>query len=89
MIGQEYLRCVPEENNVDVLVDLICSPGRGEQRELMYSGDRKALRAILSSQQRDDFANDRTVKVQGWILSDTEVRLCALAALTADCSCSG
>ena len=89
MIGQEYLRCVPEENNVDVLVDLICSPSAGQQKELMYSGDAKVLRAILSSQQRDDFANDRTVKVQGWILSYTEVRLCALAAFTAECSCSG
>lgn len=86
VIGQEYLRRVPEENNIDVLVDLICSPGAGQQKELMYSGDAKALRAILSSQQRDDFANDRTSKVQGWILSDTEVRLCALAALTADSS---
>jgi hypothetical protein len=89
IIGGEYLRCVPEENNIDVLVDLMCSPGRGEQGELMYSGDAKALRAILSSRQRDDFAHDRTIKVQGWILSATEVRLCALAALTADSSCSG
>lgn len=84
IIGEEYLRCVPEEHNVDVLVDLVCSPGGGEQRELMYSGDAKALRAILSSRQRDDFANDRTIMVQGWILSTTEVRLCALAALSSE-----
>ncbi len=89
IIGKEYLRCVPKESNIDVLVDLICSPGGGEQREVMYSGDAKALRAILSSRQRDDFANGRTIKVQGWILSATEVRLCALAALTADSSRSG
>lgn len=89
IIGEEYLRCVPEENSVDVLVDLICSRGAGQKKELEYSGDAKALRAILSSQQRDDFANDRTIKVQGWILAQTEVRLYALAALTADSSCSG
>ena len=32
---------------------------------------------------RADFAAARTVRVEGWILSATEARLCGLAALSA------
>lgn len=40
------------------------------------------LRAALARQIRADFAASRTVRVDGWILSTTEARLCGLAALS-------
>lgn len=35
----------------------------------------------LAQRIRDDFASRRTVKIDGWIVSMTECRICALAAL--------
>jgi hypothetical protein len=80
MVGREYLRSVPEEEDARLLVDLICS-GQVGRRETLLGADLKELREWLRGQQRLDFEHGRIVKVQGWILSETEVRLCALAAL--------
>ena len=41
------------------------------------------LRAALARQIRADFAAARVVRVDGWVLSETEARLCGLAALSA------
>lgn len=38
-------------------------------------------RAGLMSRIRDDFCHDRMVSVDGWMLAETEARLCALVAL--------
>lgn len=45
------------------------------------SPERPRLRAALDRRIRADFAESETVRVQGWVLSRTEARLCALAAL--------
>lgn len=42
---------------------------------------RRSLRAALSQRMRDDFAAGSTVRVQGWVLSRTEVRLFTVVAL--------
>jgi hypothetical protein len=39
-------------------------------------------RPAIAARVRDDFANGRIVTVDGWMLSITEARLCALAYLT-------
>jgi hypothetical protein len=36
---------------------------------------------LLAQAVSDDFGNDRIIEVDGWILSATEVELCALAAV--------
>ncbi len=80
VVGREYLRRVPEEADVHRLVDWICAFHGGEREDLLEAGQQE-LRERLRDQQRQDFENGRIVKLQGWILSETEVRLCALAAL--------
>jgi hypothetical protein len=42
-----------------------------------------ALRQYIQALQRRDFAAERTVELDGWILSDTEARICAALA----CGC--
>jgi len=79
-VGLEYLRGAPWEANRAVLIQLLYE-GR-TVRFLMH--DRRnpgAIRRLILSQQRDDFARGRIVQLQGWILSQTEARLCALVAL--------
>jgi hypothetical protein len=80
-VGIEYLKCVPKEADVHTLVHLIFST-KSELRTELNKADTNKFRKLLLLQQRQDFEHGRTVKVQGWILSETEARLCALAALT-------
>ena len=51
--------------------------------EALASASDDELRALLATGVRDDFAAERTVRCGGWVLSATEARLCALAALDA------
>jgi hypothetical protein len=80
VVGLEYLRSAPREADVPMLVDLICSL-QPDRRAEFSQADGQTLGNLLLCQQRDDFEHGRTVNVRGWILSATEVRLCALAAL--------
>jgi len=80
IVGREYLRNVAGEADARLLVDLICS-GQADRRVDLLTADLKRLRGLLRIQQSEDFEHGRIVKVRGWILSETEVRLCALATL--------
>ena len=82
MVGREYLRSHPSEADASRLIDLICS-GSAERRAELAGSDDEALRRLVVLQQRHDFEDGRVVRVRGWILSETECRLCALAAMTA------
>jgi hypothetical protein len=79
-VGLEYLRSVPTEANVAVLVDVISSFDVAQRAEL-YQADQHKLKELLHLRQRQDFEHERVVNVRGWILSETECRLCALTAL--------
>jgi hypothetical protein len=75
-IGRAYLRQAPEEADAARPLDLI------------HPGDCAALsttelRRAVAARQRADFAAGRTVLLDGWVLSRTEARLCAFAAVTA------
>jgi hypothetical protein len=48
---------------------------------LLSGGSPRAIRRFMKKQCRVDFARDRVVLVDGWLLAVTEARLCALAAL--------
>ena len=79
-VGREYLRVRPDEGNLNSLIDLICL-SRPERRAELAKANTKRRRELLALQQREDFEQCRIVKVHGWILSETEARLCAVAAL--------
>lgn len=79
IIGREYLSMAPEEATRQRLVALICITDE-HYRRLARARNRTLKKFVLELQQ-EDFANGRTVNVRGWILSKTEVRLYALAAI--------
>lgn len=72
-VGREYLRCFPAEADKALLASRICGPGDGDGFRL--------TRPWLSRQTRQDFEAGRVVELQGWVLSATEARLCALSVL--------
>ena len=80
IVGREYLHRYPQEATVPGLLDLIAADGTGRQAALSRVADAE-LRALLDHEMRRDFSDEKVVQLQGWILSVTEARLCALMAL--------
>lgn len=78
-IGERYLARVPDEADATILTARVAGDMQGYLR--LASADTPTLRALLAAQQRDDFAHGRTVTIDGWVLSCTEARLCALVTL--------
>lgn len=74
-IGALYLAAAPEEARIETLVQLL---GAGARLDRTSS---TGLAEHYRAQQRDDFAHERVAKVDGWLLSRSEARLYALAAL--------
>jgi hypothetical protein len=80
VVGRAYLAQRPAEADPFILVDLIC--GRDPDSPLTFGpADRQTVGQWLQRRQQEDFEFGRIVKLDGWILSETEGRLCALAAL--------
>ncbi len=76
-VGESYLQCVPHEADPIVLATLL----KIDARDLPK--DKAALRRYVRDRIRQDFAEGRTTDVNGWILSSTEARLCAITAIAA------
>jgi len=73
-IGQAYLAAVPEESDQAALL-----AGLGVAEDAV--GDPNAMLDALADQVHADFAAGDTIQLDGWALSLTEARLCALIAL--------
>jgi hypothetical protein len=79
-IGRAYLRAHPSEADPERLVAGITGDWEQGPAELDRLG-RDALRLRLREQIRTDFAQSRTVLVDGWVLAASEARLFGLSAL--------
>ncbi len=80
VVGLEYLRRMPMERDVGLLVERILSYSPDHRTEFAKA-DIEKCRKILLLQIQKDFEQERVVHVEDWILSQTEARLCALATL--------
>ncbi len=78
-VGRRYLALGAEPANTSLLAARVAG-GRAAYLRLC-AADGRGLRTLLAQQQRRDFASGRTVSIDGWVLSLTEARLCAIAAL--------
>ncbi len=76
-IGQAYLAGQPEEAHRDTLTRLLAR----DLSLFAYGVSDDELRQRSRARIASDFSDANTLAVQGWILSRTELRLCALAAL--------
>ena len=72
-IGQCYRQTVPSENDAHTLTRVISTD--------TLTATPAALRAELNKAVRRDFSDGRTVTLNGWVLSVTEARQCALFSL--------
>ena len=78
IVGGEYLRLRPGEADVSIL-------GRLLELPLVNLSNVDAARRTLSNEfvarHRKDFRTGQVLKINGWTLSVTELRLCALVHL--------
>jgi hypothetical protein len=79
-VGRAYLSAGARAASVPALVASIAAELPRGRATLRQASDDE-LRGLLSARIRADFETDRTVDVHGWLLSSTEARLYALAAL--------
>jgi len=79
VVGRAFLEAHPEEGDADSLARRIAGGERDDWRARV--ADPPALAASVRARHRLDFEHGRVVRVHGWVLSETEARLCALAAL--------
>ncbi len=79
-VGRAYLRGSPAEAYAQALCDQLARDTAGGRAQLGRTSDAQ-LRLRLRNRVRRDFAEERVVSVQGWVLSLTEARLCALTSL--------
>jgi hypothetical protein len=75
-LGLRYRTAVPKENTAATLRAAIAHGGHWGLRFPWTP------RPSMEQQVRDDFAAGRTVLVEGWVLSTTEARQCALFSLS-------
>ena len=79
-LGRAVLRTTRTSRSVPRLVDEVAEGIDGGRAALGSASDTE-LREALARRIRQDFAEDRVVTVDGWVLSVTETRLYALADL--------
>jgi hypothetical protein len=80
-VGSAYLRVRPSEASVDRLLQELALAGL--DKDVLANVDAGMLSERVRASQVRDFAAGRVVELDGWILSETEARVCALAALPA------
>jgi hypothetical protein len=77
-VGARYLASYPEEASPERLLDLLVADRR--LAAALAADDPVALRIAAASLVREDFLARHVARVDGWLLSRTEARLCGLAA---------
>lgn len=68
-IGNQYRSQVSEENNESALAKILTDETSGTGKELILE---------LETKINNDFQDGHTIMIDGWILSITEARQCAL-----------
>ena len=77
LIGKHYMHTtLPPETKSELISWL-------QTRIGAVSGADGSVYQKIDTSIRGDFSNDKIAIIQGWWLSETEVRMCALAAVTA------
>lgn len=79
VVGQQYLRLVPDEARTRVLTTRLVDGLPIGHRVFGLTDDQ--LRASLLRLSQQDFREGRVVELDGWMTSVTEARLCAVTAL--------
>ena len=78
VLGAAYLKDAPEERDPHVLRRLLDLQSLDENTG---EDGLHALASMIREKHRDDFRYGRTHRLEGWIMTLTELRLCAMVSL--------
>ncbi len=70
--------CASRPDPLSDLIDALCSDAGA--RETLANGSPDQVRALLDEKIRKDFRAGRVRRIDGWVLSETEIRLFSIAA---------
>jgi hypothetical protein len=79
MLGRAYLKLKPDETRDDVLFNNLLA--EESQRVFLKKKDFEKAESQIEKRIKHDFDSDNIVVVQGWVLSVTEARQCALYSI--------
>ncbi len=79
-LGESYRTTVPDESTSEKLIDKLLLDV--EDNVIAQDTDDAALIELLEEKVKSDFDQGETIILDGWILSKTEARQCALFSLT-------
>lgn len=77
-VGRAHRTTTPSEASVRTLVDLVLA-SLGRTRADVVLAHRDALRSTVAGTVAQELGAAEVVRVEGWVLATTQVRLCALA----------
>lgn len=81
-VGAAYLEAFPmDAGDAEQLADVISTDAMIRRRLETHRSDPAGLAVAIAEAVRADFIHRRTVKLDGWVVAQTEARLCALAVL--------
>jgi hypothetical protein len=78
-IGNSYIKRVPKESKISAIEKQLL---KSEAGNLFDPSSEKALQDFISKMNDRDFSSDQTIILNGWVVSQTEARQCALFFLT-------
>jgi hypothetical protein len=78
-LGRRAAAALPAARAPEHAAAVLASLAGGSRRAARLDDD--GMRRLVAERVRADFAKEDTVQVCGWVLSRTEARLCAVAAL--------
>ena len=78
-IGIKYRKTVQLENEQQKLKDLLLTDRSGKK---IKPSDKVLVEELISKKTREDFVSYDTIIINGWVISITEARQCALFSLT-------
>jgi hypothetical protein len=82
IVGQAYLHVAPAEASEGVLTSHLLRAVATGRSAVRRATDRE-LRQVVARATKQDFLDGRTTQLDGWVVSITEARLCALSTLCA------
>ena len=74
-IGLSYRKQIPLENDKNKLTDIILTDNSGKK---IKASDKSDIEILVNAKIHEEFSNYKTMIINGWVLSLTEARQCAL-----------
>ena len=79
-IGREYLKNAPEETHYKILIEKILT-NSNTRLKIQTESSPNRIKNILVKKIREDYEHGRIIYLKDWIISITEARISALAAI--------